>query len=220
MLVAAPCTGGGPMSDPGVQAPRADVDRRVWWTILVQGVAAIVFGLLTLMWPDLTLWALVVLFGAYVLVDGVSVLLDVFTGNAPRDDRAVLVFQGLAGVAAGIVTLVWPDITALALLFLIAAWAFVRGAMEIVAAVRYRRELRHEWLLGVSGVLSIVFGLLLVITPGAGALVITWLIGWYALVVGVVLLALAWRFRALRSGGREVPGPSTSGRGAAAAPAG
>jgi MFS family permease len=120
----------------------------------------------------------------------------VFT-RAPgtEDRRGWLIFLGLTGIAAGVLTFIWPDITALALLFVIAAWAFVIGVVEIGAAVRLRRVLPNEWLLGLLGALSITFAIALVITPGAGALVITWFIGWYALLSGVVRLALAWRLR-------------------------
>jgi uncharacterized membrane protein HdeD (DUF308 family) len=169
-----------------------------WKSLAIRGAAALLFGVLTLVWPGLTLWSLVLLWGAYVLVDGISILVAVFThasGTAER--RGWLVFEGLTGIAAGILTFVWPHITALALLFVIAAWALVTGVLEIVAAVRLREILEHEWLLGLLGVLSIAFAVGVVITPGAGALVITWFIGWYAALAGVTLLALAWRVRKL-----------------------
>lgn len=171
-----------------------------WKSLALRGAAAALFGLLTLFWPGLTLWALVALWGAFVLVDGISTLAAVFT-RAPgtEDRRGWLIFHGLTGIAAGVLTFIWPDITALALLFVIAAWAFVIGVVEIGAAVRLRRVLPNEWLLGLLGALSIVFAIALVITPGAGALVITWFIGWYALLSGVVRLALAWRLRKLEN---------------------
>jgi uncharacterized membrane protein HdeD (DUF308 family) len=149
-----------------------------------------------LIWPGLTLWALVVLFGAFALVDGVFTLIDV-ARNRPgtAEHRGWLIVEGLAGIAAGIITFVWPAITALALLFVVAGWAFVIGVARISAAIELRRVVDHAWLMGLAGVLSIVFAILLVITPGAGALVITWLIGWWAVVVGVTLLMAAWRIR-------------------------
>jgi uncharacterized membrane protein HdeD (DUF308 family) len=171
-----------------------------WRGIALRGVAAVVFGLLTLIWPGLTLTALVYLFGAYALVDGVFTIGAVIA-QAPetRGRRVILVLQGLLGVAAGIVTFVWPDITALALLYVIAAWAIVTGVLEIVAAIQLRAELHNEWLLVLGGVASVIFGILLLITPGPGALVITWLIGWYALFFGVVMLGLAWRLHRVQS---------------------
>jgi uncharacterized membrane protein HdeD (DUF308 family) len=180
-----------------------------WRLVALRGVAALAFGVLTLMWPGLTLWALVVLFGVYVLVDGAFTLVDVVR-NAPgaRAHRGLLIVEGVAGVAAGIVTFVWPAVTALALLFLIAAWAFVLGVSRVIAAVELRHIIDHSWLVGLAGGLSIAFGALLVITPGAGALVITWLIGWYALVIGVLLLVLAWRIRRFVSEERRRVEPS------------
>ncbi|HEV7526821.1 MAG TPA: DUF308 domain-containing protein [Acidimicrobiia bacterium] len=177
-----------------------------WRIIALRAVAAIAFGILTLIWPGLTLWALVILFGAYVLVDGVFAIVDVVrAAPAAPGRRGWLIFEGIAGIVAGVLTFAWPGITALALLYLIAAWAFVVGVIRIAAAIEYRRVVPHAWLPTLSGVLSIVFGALLVISPGAGALVITWLIGWYAVVFGVVGLAVAARARSLeREGGSLV----------------
>jgi uncharacterized membrane protein HdeD (DUF308 family) len=178
-----------------------------WRTLAVRGVAAVIFGLLALVWPAITLHALVILFGAFVLVDGAMMLAAAITG-APRaaGRRRLLVLQGLLGVAAGIITFVWPGITALALLYLIAAWAFMTGVLELAAAVRLRREIDNEWVLGTAGVLSVVFAAVLVVAPLAGALAVTWLIGFYALLYGAFLLALAWQVRQLESGsGGRVP---------------
>jgi uncharacterized membrane protein HdeD (DUF308 family) len=170
-----------------------------WRAIALRGLAALAFGIFTLVWPHITLWALVVLFGAFVLVDGVFTLVAVIR-NEPgtRQRRGWLIFEGIASVAVGIITFVWPDITALALLFLIAAWAFILGTMRLAAAIQMRREVDDWWLPALSGALSIAFAVLLVITPGDGALVITWLIGWFAVLIGVLLLMLAFRVRKLQ----------------------
>jgi uncharacterized membrane protein HdeD (DUF308 family) len=178
-----------------------------WRMVALRGVAALAFGLLTLIWPGLTLWSLVVLFGAYALVDGVVILAAAITNRDPIRGRAWLVFDGLAGVAAGIITFAWPDVTALALLFVIAAWAIITGVIEVATAFELRQVIHNEWLLGLGGVASVVFGILLVITPGAGALVITWLIGWYALFFAVMLLSLASRLHGVQT---EAPGGATS----------
>jgi uncharacterized membrane protein HdeD (DUF308 family) len=169
-----------------------------WKTIALQGLIAVLFGIVTLVWPGLTIGALVLLFGAYAIVDGVFALAAAVT-NAPeaRDHRAMLAIQGVISVAAGVIAFAWPGITALALLFVIAAWALLTGIVRIALAVRLRRVIENEWLLGLSGALSIAFAAVLVVTPGTGALVITWLIGWFALLFGVTLLALAWRLRKL-----------------------
>jgi uncharacterized membrane protein HdeD (DUF308 family) len=173
-----------------------------WRSVALRGMAAFAFGVLALLWPSLTLHALVLLFGAYALVDGVSSLADgvVGAGDAQaRRERWPLILQGLAGIAVGILTFLWPDITALALLYLIAAWALLIGGLEIAAAIRLRRVITDEWLLGLSGVVSVAFAVLLVVTPGAGALAITWLIGWFALLNAGLLLGLAWRLRKLEA---------------------
>lgn len=169
-----------------------------WWSLALRGLAAVAFGVIALVWPGLTLTALVLLFGAYALVDGVATLASVIAHRHQLEGQPWLpVLHGVAGVGAGIVTFVWPSITAWALLFVIAAWAFVVGVIELAAAVRLRREIRHEWVLGLVGLLSIAFAVLLVVAPVEGALAITWAIGWFALFNGGLLLALAYRVHKL-----------------------
>jgi uncharacterized membrane protein HdeD (DUF308 family) len=169
-----------------------------WWNLALRGVVAVAFGFLTLIWPGLTVLALVLLFGIYVLMDGVATLGAVISREPETvGHRFYFTLLGVASIAAGILTFAWPAMTALALLYVIAAWALVTGIMEIAAAIRLRHEIHNEWFLALAGLLSVVFAVLLVITPGAGALVITWLIGWYAVVMGVVLIMLAFRLRGL-----------------------
>jgi uncharacterized membrane protein HdeD (DUF308 family) len=171
-----------------------------WRILALRGVAAIAFGVLALVWPGLTLWALVILWGAFALADGVLALVAVATKEpATRARPWLFVLQGLVGIAAGIITFLWPGITALVLLLVIAAWAFLTGVMQLMAAVRLRRVIEGEWLLGLSGALSVLFAILLAIRPGDGALVITWLIGWFAFVFGALLLVLGWRVRKLQA---------------------
>jgi uncharacterized membrane protein HdeD (DUF308 family) len=180
-----------------------------WRAVAARGVAAVLFGLLALVWPGITLGALVLLFGAFALVDGAMMLAAALTGARDAQGRHLpLVLQGLLGVAVGIVTFVWPGITALALLLLIAVWAFMTGTLAIGAAIRLRRVIDNEWLLGASGVLSVLFAVALVVAPRSGALAVTWLIGFYALVYGVFLLGLAWRLHQLEAGlgGRTTDG--------------
>jgi uncharacterized membrane protein HdeD (DUF308 family) len=171
---------------------------RSWWIMAVRGAAAVIFGVLALIWPQITLLALVLVFGAYAFVDGLFALVAAVRGRQlAGGSRAWLVLEGLLGVGAGIVAVVWPDITALALLWVIAFWAVLTGVLEIVAAVRLRRVLDNEWLLILAGALSIVFGLILIVFPREGAVGLVWLIGSYAIVFGIVLFGLALRLRGL-----------------------
>jgi uncharacterized membrane protein HdeD (DUF308 family) len=145
------------------------------------------------------LYVLVIMFGAYALVDGVLYIAMAVRGARQGERWGSLVFAGVAGIAAGLITLFWPDISAFTLLMLIAAWAIVTGVLSIAAAVRLRKEISGEWLMALGGALSIVFGVLAMVFPGAGALAVVMWIGAYALVLGVSLLALAFRLRSLRS---------------------
>ena len=155
-----------------------------------------IFGLLALFWPGLVLPVLVILFGAYALVDGVFAVVAAVSGRAGRGMRWLVLLEGIAGIAIGIISILWPGITALALLYFIAAWAIITGIFEVIAAVELRREITNEWFLIISGALSVVFGLLLLLFPGAGALALIWLIGAYAVLFGVLLIALAFQLRA------------------------
>lgn len=170
-----------------------------WWALALRGAAAIIFGILTLWAPAASLYVLIIMFGAYALVDGVLYLAMAVRGVREGERWGSLMFAGVAGIAAGLVTLFWPGVSAYALLMLIGAWAIVTGAASISAAVRLRKEVNGEWLLGLGGALSIVFGVMAVVFPGAGALAVTLWIGAYALVLGICLLALAFRLRSLRS---------------------
>lgn len=171
---------------------------RYWWAVVLRGAAAILFGIMALIWPDITLIVLVALFGAYVLVDGIISLATAIAGSRGRGRRGWLVFEGIVSVLLGVLTFLWPDITALVLLWVIAAWALVTGVLEIVAAVRLRREIRGEWLLALGGVLSVLFGILLIVWPAAGALAVVFLIGIYAIMFGAALVGLGLRLRRIR----------------------
>jgi uncharacterized membrane protein HdeD (DUF308 family) len=176
-----------------------------WWVLLVRGIAAVAFGVITLLAPGISLYALLLLYGAYALVDGVFNLVMAGRGAARGRRWGAFLFEGLVSVAAGIVAFAWPGITTLALVFLVAAWALVTGVAEIAAAIRLRKQIRHEWLLGTAGVLSIAFGIAIAMFPGAGALALVLWIGAYALVFGGLLIALAFRLRTWRGpGDRDV----------------
>jgi uncharacterized membrane protein HdeD (DUF308 family) len=178
---------------------------RNWGAIAVRGIAAILFGLLTFAVPALTLAALVLLFGAYALVDGIFNVVAAVRRRAGDPPWWALLVEGIVGIAAGLVTLLLPGLTALTLLYVIAAWAVLTGVLEIIAAVRLRRQLTGEWRLLLSGVLSVVFGGLVIAAPAAGALAITLWIGAYAIVFGALLLALAFRLRRAHAQLRDVP---------------
>ena len=166
-----------------------------WWSLLLRGLVALIFGVLTFIWPGISLTALVFLFGAYALVDGLFTVIAAL--RAPEGYRHwwALLVEGIFGTIAGVLAFVWPGITALVLLYLIAAWAVVTGVFEIGAAIRLRKVISGEWLLVLGGVVSVVFGVLLVAQPGAGALAVLWLIGAYACLFGMLLVALALRLR-------------------------
>jgi uncharacterized membrane protein HdeD (DUF308 family) len=179
---------------------------RSWWLLALRGVAGILFGIAAFVWPGATLAALVLLFGAYVFVDGIFA---VGAGIGMRRQLSLwwlVVLEGIAGIILGLLTLRSPDTTALVLLTLIAAWSILTGVFEIVTAVRVRDLIENEWLLILSGVVSIIFGILLIVFPGAGALSIVWLLGAYALLFGVLTLMLALRVRGMRDTlGRQAP---------------
>ncbi|WGL15050.1 HdeD family acid-resistance protein [Microbulbifer bruguierae] len=175
-----------------------------WWVALLRGCFAILFGVLTFVWPGISLLSLIILFGAYSLVDGVIALYGAFKGRGSVTGSSIwwLIFVGITGIAAGIVTFIYPQVTALVLVIFIGAWALVRGIFEIIGAIRLRKEIDHEWLLIFAGVLSVIFGLVLLLKPGAGALALLWLIGTYAILFGIILVWLAFRLRKVKHTGR------------------
>jgi len=169
---------------------------RNWGWIALRGLAAVVFGLLTLFDPRISLTALVLLWGAYAFVDGIFAIVSAVRDRRQEPHWVSLLVTGIAGVVAGLLTFFVPGITALVLLYFIAAWALITGIAEIVAAVRLRKVITGEWMLALAGLLSAIFGVFLFAFPGAGALTVVLWIGAYALVLGIVLLVLAFRLRA------------------------
>lgn len=173
----------------------ASVLSRHWWLLLVRGLVAIAFGVLTWVQPAISLGALVILFGAYSMADGILATWTAIAGGKDHDYHWVLLLEGLLGIGIGVLTFLAPGITALALLFYIAIWAIATGVLEIAAAIRLRKEIKDEWLLILAGIASVVFGALLAMQPGAGALAVLWLIGSYAVLFGVLLVILAFKTR-------------------------
>ncbi len=168
---------------------------RHWWALALRGLAAVLFGLAAFLWSGITLAVLVILFGAYALVDGIFAVVAAVSTARQNEHWWALLIEGLAGIAVGVMTFFWPGITALALVYIIAAWALITGILEIVAAIRLREYIAGEWLLGLSGIVSVILGVLLMLHPGAGALAFVWLIGGYAIFFGILMIALAFRLR-------------------------
>ena len=166
-----------------------------WWSLVIRGLVAIILGLVAFIWPGITLAALVILFSAYALIDGVISFVGAWKASRAHERWGVLVLEGIAGIVASAVAILWPGITAFALIVVIAAWALATGAFEIAAAIRLRKVIAGEWLLALSGVASILFGFLIIAFPLAGALAIAYLVGIYALIFGVLLVALGFRLR-------------------------
>jgi uncharacterized membrane protein HdeD (DUF308 family) len=174
----------------------ANMLARNWWAVALRGVIAILFGLAALFLPGITVTVLVLLFGAYALVDGIFTLIAGIRRAAEHRSRwLTLIMEGLLGIIAGIIALVWPGVAQFGLLWVIAAWAILTGILEIAAAIRLRREIQGEAWLVLSGLASLVFGVLLLVWPVAGILALIWLIGAYGIVFGVLLLVLAFRLR-------------------------
>jgi uncharacterized membrane protein HdeD (DUF308 family) len=165
-----------------------------WWMLLLRGIAAIIFGGLALAWPGMTLLTLILFYGAFVLVDGVLAIVAAITGGT-LTPRWWLAIVGLLGIAAGLLTFLLPGVTALVLLYLIAGWAIATGVFQIVGAIRLRKEIDNEWFLILCGVISVLFGVAMFMAPGAGALALIWVIGIYAIIIGVLLVGLSFRLK-------------------------
>jgi uncharacterized membrane protein HdeD (DUF308 family) len=172
--------------------PILEAFAKNWWVLLIRGILAVLFGIMAFTLPGLTLLTLVFLYGIYALADGLTAL---WVGGKSRAWWFVLL--GILGVIVGICTFIYPGITAVALLYLIAAWSIVHGIFEVVTAIQLRKEISNEWMLILGGIISIIFGVVLIANPSAGALAMIWLIGVYALVFGVMMIILAFRLRGL-----------------------
>ena len=169
--------------------------RDHWWVFLLRGLVAIVFGVVAVMWPGLTLAAFILLFAAFALADGAFTLIGALLRRESMWGWHLV--DGIAGVAIGIIALAWPIDTAVVLLYFIAVWAIIYGVIRLVLAVRARKRMELAWLLGLTGIASLLFGAGVILSPGAGALAIVWLIGTYAVLIGVLMLVVAFRVRTL-----------------------
>jgi uncharacterized membrane protein HdeD (DUF308 family) len=176
-----------------------------WWAIALRGLVAVLFGIAAFIWPGITLWVLVALFGAYALVDGIFAVIESFRRDVERGRWWALLLEGIAGIAIGVVAFTWPGLTAMGLLYLIAFWAIVTGVLEIITAIRLRHEIRGEWMMALIGILSMVFGFLLVAFPLAGALSLVFMIGAFVFAMGVLMIGLGFKLRSMRHPGGEIP---------------
>jgi uncharacterized membrane protein HdeD (DUF308 family) len=170
-----------------------------WWVVLLRGIVAIAFGVLAFGWPGITLATLVLLFGFYALVDGIFSLLTAIGGRRHREDRWLLALEGIVGTWAGLVTLRAPGLTAVVLVLLISIWAMATGFLRIAAAIRLRREISGEVWLALSGGLSVLFAIMLMMRPAVGAITLVWVIAGYALILGVLEIMLGVELRSMHT---------------------
>jgi len=179
-----------------------------WWALALRGVIAILFAILTFVVPGLTLAAIVLLFGAYALIDGVFALISAVRAAHGHGRWGAFLIEGIVGVIAGIVTLAAPAVTLAFLIYVVAGWAVITGVLEIMAAMRLRRHVTGEWLLILTGIVSIIFGAAIFAAPIVGAIAITWWLGVYALIFGALTLTLAFRLKTLHGAALAPVGPS------------
>jgi uncharacterized membrane protein HdeD (DUF308 family) len=184
---------------------------RNWWAVALRGVFAILFGIVALLLTGPTIAALVLLFSAYMLADGIMAIVSGVRAARHGERWGFFILEGIVDIAAGVIAFLWPGITLLALVALVAAWAIVSGGFEIGSAFRLKQT-HGRWLLALGGILSVIFGVLVALAPIAGAIVLTWWLGAYALVFGILLLGLAFRLRRQRDAstrdGRAGPAPA------------
>lgn len=173
-----------------------DLLMRSWWMLAAFGVISMLFAVLVLVWPGLTLLSLVALFAAYALFGGIMWVIGAVTNRKSDEEWWLILLLGLVSIGAGVIAILHPELTALVLVLVMGANALIMGVLDIAVAIRLRKEIRGEWLLGLTGIVSIVFGILVFLFPRAGALALVWLISFYAASTGALLLALAFRARA------------------------
>jgi uncharacterized membrane protein HdeD (DUF308 family) len=169
-----------------------------WWLVVLRGALAVIFGVLAIMWPVHTLAALIILFGAYSLVDGVFAFFSALRFGVHSERWWPLIFEAVIGIAAGVLVLGWPSLAALSFAIVFAAWALVTGVFEIIAALRLHRLDGRFWWLILAAVLSLAVGVYFVVWPGAGLIAFVWVIGIYALLFGIAMLIMGFRMNAAR----------------------
>jgi len=173
---------------------------RNWWAVTLRGVAAVIFGLLALFLPGLTVDVLAIWFGAYCLIDGIFALIACLRAATHSERWGALFLEAVISIIVGLIAIFVPAAAALALLYLVAGWSLLTGILAIVAAIRLREAGGNEWWLILSGVVSVLLGIILVASPVSGLIALVWLIGIYALIFGVGLIAFSFRLRSLNLG--------------------
>ncbi|ATL49520.1 hypothetical protein COR50_21365 [Chitinophaga caeni] len=164
-----------------------------WWLFILRGVFAILFGLIAFFWPGITIQVLTIFLGAFLLVDGVFACYNGIKIRKSDSQYWVLILEGLLGIAAGLVVFFWPGPTVIFLIYMLAFWAIFTGVLEIIVAIKWRKEMENEWMLILAGVLSIVLGILFLAQPIAGAIVIAYWLGIYAGIFGIMLIMVGIR---------------------------
>jgi uncharacterized membrane protein HdeD (DUF308 family) len=180
--------------------PMAMFDQKHWWQIALRGLLALIFGVLVLAWPGISILVFAIIFGAFVFVDGIFTLIAAINYKAGAGSRTWLWIRGIAGIIVGLITLFWPAITAVALFLIVAAWALVTGVMELAFAFTAHKSGAIRWMFAISGILSIILGCLMLARPVLGMLVIIWIIGVYAILAGILLIILGAKLRGVKSG--------------------
>ena len=172
---------------------------RNWWVLLLRGIFAVIFGIIAFQAPIVTLSVLVLIFGIYALIDGIFALVAAVSGWGHREDRWLLVLEGLVGIGVGFLTLHATALTTIALLFFVAMWALATGILKIIAAIRLRKEITNEFWLVLGGIASVLFAFLMMMNPAAGAVAMVWLLGWYELFMGAMMIFLAIKMHGLHT---------------------
>lgn len=178
--------------------PIAKLWKLAWWALLLRGLIAIGFGVIALAWPESSILALVLVYGAYVVADGVFAIVAAFSSHT--GERWWLLASGFLGVAAGVLAMIWPGLTAIVLVLIIGFWSIMRGIVEIAAAIRLRKQIPNEWMLILAGIISVVVGIMLVVSPIIGAFALIWVIGVWAIAFGILMIGLAFRVRSHKPG--------------------
>jgi uncharacterized membrane protein HdeD (DUF308 family) len=168
---------------------------KYWWSFLIRGLLAVLFGLAAIFLPAITLEILAILLGFFLVTDGLISFIISIKGRGRGLNSRILLIEGLVGIAVGIFTFIWPELTVLAVVLIVGFWAMVTGVLEIIAAVILRDEIQGEWLLALSGVISILFSVILFVNPGISAVAIILMIGIYAVLFGMAMIFLGLRLR-------------------------